>query len=507
MTPRSCTAARNVVATSQTLASQAGVFVLREGGNAVDAAIATAACLTVVEPCSNGLGSDAFAIVWDGSDLHGFNGSGRSPAALTPERVGVEMPQRGWLPVTVPGAVDAWHQLHARLGRLPFDRVLVPAIEYAERGFPVSPRVSQAWRSSVERFRGFEGWMRTFAPDGNGPDVGQIVRLPDHARTLRAIAPDRGESFYRGEIAQRIDAHARATDGLLLADDLAAHQGVWVEPISTRFGEVDVHELPPNGQGIATLVALNQLDRATLAGLDADGADALHFQIEAMKTGLEQAYEHVADPDHMRERVESMLAVRRPVDAMARAMPEMPRRGGTVYLAAADASGMMVSFIQSNFWGFGSGIVVPGTGIALQNRGMGFNTAAGHPNCVGPGKRPFHTIIPGFVTREGAGLCALGVMGGAMQAQGHLQMITRMFAHGQNPQQALEAPRWRVLDGANVMLEPGLPDLTVSELQRRGHVFQRAHESEFGGGQIILRHRDAYLAGSDPRKDGSAVGY
>jgi gamma-glutamyltranspeptidase/glutathione hydrolase len=282
---------------------------------------------------------------------------------------------------------------------------------------------------------------------------------------------------------------------------------MWVTPIATRFGGVEVHEIPPNGQGIATLVAINQLDHAAIQSLDADDPHAIHMQIEAMKTGLEQAYEHVADEDHMRVGVDRMLAVRRGIDPAARPMPTLPRRGGTVYLCTADAGGMMVSFIQSNFWGFGSGIVVPGTGIALQNRGFGFNTIAGHPNCVGPRKRPFHTIIPGFVTRQGAALCAFGVMGGAMQAQGHLQMVTRMFAHGQTPQQSLDAPRWRVLEGTNLMLEPGMPAATVRELERRGHVFQTAHESEFGGGQIILRSRGAYLAGTDPRKDGVAAGY
>jgi gamma-glutamyltranspeptidase/glutathione hydrolase len=500
--------AANVVATSQPLAAQAGLFVLKEGGNAVDAAIATAAALTVVEPTSNGIGSDAFAIVHDGESILGLNASGRSPAALTldalPDKT---MPKYGWLPVTVPGAVSAWASLHERFGKLPFERLMQPAIEYAERGFQVSPIVADAWRRSVAVFKDRPEFIATFGVDGAGPQNGQRVTLPYHAKTLRAIARSKGEDFYRGDVARAIAEHAKKTGGLLSLDDLGSHACDWVEPISARFNGVNVHEIPPNGQGIATLIAMNGIDETWLEA-PVDSGASVHELIERMKFGLAQAYAHVADPKSMREDVMTLLKQRVVPSVKAQPMPAIPQRGGTVYLATADAGGMMVSFIQSNFWGFGSGVVVPGTGIALQNRGYGFSCDPNHPNCVAPRKRPFHTIIPGFATdARGKALCAFGVMGGAMQAQGHLQVVARMFAHGQNPQAALDAPRWRVMDGLEVMIEPGFPEATLADLKSRGHVLTSGPSAEFGGGQIILRAADGYVAGSDWRKDGAAVGF
>jgi gamma-glutamyltranspeptidase / glutathione hydrolase len=505
---RSPLCAANVVATSQPLAAQAGLFMLKEGGNAVDAAIATAAALTVVEPTSNGIGSDAFAIVHDGESLHGLNASGRSPAALTldalPDRA---MPKHGWLPVTVPGAVSAWAALHERFGKLPFERLMQPAIEYAERGFQVSPIVADAWRRSVTMFKDRPEFLATFAVDGAGPQNGQRVALPDHAKTLGAIARSKGEDFYRGEVARAIALHAKETGGLLSLDDLGAHACDWVEPIATVFGHTVIHEIPPNGQGIAVLMALNSFSEECEAE-PVDSGPLTHELIENMKYALSRVYREVSDPQSMTESIQLMLIGEYCADRHATPMPTIPQRGGTVYLTTADASGMMVSFIQSNFWGFGSGIVVPGTGVAMQNRGFGFSCDPNHPNCVAPRKRPFHTIIPGFATdARGKALCAFGVMGGAMQAQGHLQVVTRMFAHGQNPQAALDAPRWRVMDGLDVLIEPGFPEATLADLRLRGHVLKGGPSGEFGGGQVILRSDDGYIAGSDWRKDGAAVGF
>jgi gamma-glutamyltranspeptidase/glutathione hydrolase len=514
--------AKNVVATSQPLAAQAGLRMLLAGGNAADAAIAAAIALTVVEPCSNGIGSDAFAIVHDGWRLHGLNASGRSPALLTRDVLpmgAAEMPKRGWLPVTVPGAVSAWAALHAKFGKLPFERLFEPAIEYAEHGFAVSPLIADAWRRSVAVFREFPDWMATFAPTGSGPNAGDVIRLPDHARTLRLIAQSKGEAFYTGELADAIAKHARATGGLLRKDDLKRHRADWVDPISTDVHGHRLHEIPPSGQGIAALIALGILRHFDdhLAKLGPDHPTALHLQIEAMRLALADAYAHVADPAHMRCSAEHLLSEkyleRRAalLDAKQASSPkasDLPR-GGTVYLAAADASGLMVSFIQSNYWGFGSGIVVPGTGISLQNRGHGFSVDPRHANCVAPRKRPFHTIIPGFLTRaDGSADACVGVMGGAMQAQGHVQVTLRMLRWGQDPQTALDAPRWRVLDGVKLMLEAAVAKRTRNALAAMGHEIVEAPSEEFGGGQIIRRGINGhYVAGSDWRKDGQAVGF
>lgn len=520
--PRQPVLARNVVATSQPLAGQAGLRILLAGGNAVDAALASAIALTVVEPTSNGIGSDAFAIVWDGKSLHGLNGSGRSPAAWTREFFRsnfTEMPLRGWHSVTVPGAVSAWVELSKRFGKLPFEALFAPAIDYARNGFLVSPITARAWQRSVEIFSGadFESFQTTFASNGRAPRAGEVFKSEAHARTLESISSSRGESFYRGELAEKIIQHARERAGLMTLDDLASHRADWVEPISVDYAGQRLHEIPPNGQGIAALIALNILKHFELKSLVVDSADSVHLQIEATKLALTDAYRHVADADHMNCSVNSLLdevyARERAklIDRRRAADPGHgePRPGGTVYLTSADASGMMVSFIQSNYYGFGSGVVIPGTGIAMQNRGHGLVLDDDHVNQVGPRKRPFHTIIPAFVTdaKTGSPRMSFGVMGGHMQAQGHVQMMTRIFDHGQSPQAACDAPRWRVDGGRTVSIEAGFDAKVIEELKQRGHDIRIAPSAEFGGAQLIYKLDDGYLAASDHRKDGQALGF
>jgi gamma-glutamyltranspeptidase/glutathione hydrolase len=517
---RSPLIARNVVATSQPLAAQAGLRMLQQGGNAIDAAVAAAATLTVVEPTGCGLGSDAFAIVWDGTTLHGLNASGRSPRALSLHDYDglAAVPLRGWMSVTTPGAISAWVELSRRFGSLPLATTLEPAVTLARDGFGVSPLISGWWRRSVEAFRAFPDWMTTFAPAGRGPAAGELVRLPDHARSLAQIASSGGEAFYRGELADRIDDASHHAGAALRKGDLEAHRCEWVGTLSQRYGDRVLHEIPPNGQGIAALMALGILSHLGLTAADPDSPDALHLQIEAMKLALIDAYKHVADPAAMAVSAGWLLDETRLANLAdtinLKQASDPPRvllqRGGTVYLAAADAAGRMVSFIQSNFHGFGSGIVVPGTGIALQNRGHGFVLDPTHPNRLAPAKRPFHTIIPGFLMRgDGTPDACVGIMGGAMQAQAHVQAVLRLVDVRQDPQTTLDAPRWRVMTGRDVWIEPGLPEACYAELTRRGHVLRRdAPFEEFGGGQIILRlDNGLYEAGSDSRKDGQAVGW
>jgi gamma-glutamyltranspeptidase/glutathione hydrolase len=509
---------RQMVATSQPLAAQAGLAVLAAGGNAVDAAIAAAAALTVVEPTMNGLGSDAFALVWDGQRLHGLNGSGRAPARFTVGRFRGRrrMPALGWDAVTVPGAVHAWSTLWQRFGTRPFAELLAPAVAYARGGFPVMPVIAAHWSEQAARFRRFREFARVFLPGGHAPPPGAIFRNPDLAASLEEVAATLGRSFYSGALAARTAAASAAAGALLSEDDLAEHRSTWEEPLTLRFGRrTTVHELPPNGQGLASLVALGILDRLGAARFPIDGADAVHLQLEAMKLAFAACRRHVADPESM---VLDPAALLEPayLDSAARLVdragarppaPRLMREHGTVYLATADAAGRMVSFIQSNYLGFGSGVVVPGTGIALQNRGLGFSLDPRHPNCVAGRKRPYHTIMPGFVTRGGAADAAFGVMGGHMQPQGHVQMILRLYAHGQNPQTACDAPRWYLSEKSEVGLEPGLGGELRRELAARGHrLLARAPTALFGGAQIVQRHGEVYWGGSDPRKDGQALG-
>ena len=521
--------ARNVVSTSHPLAAQAGLRMLQQGGNAVDAAIAAAAAMTLLEPCSNGLGSDAFCILWDGERLHGLNASGPAPRSGTPEyfarRHGAgatRPPMRGWDSVTVPGAVAAWVALSERFGKLAFADLLAPAIGIAERGYAVPIVIRQKWAAAARLLQAQPGWAEAFLPGGRAPEVGERFAFPAAARALRAIAATAGEAFYGGEIAAAAAAHAAANGGSMTIEDFAVFEPEWVEPIGIDVWGHRLHEIPPNGQGIAALIAAGILRHFDIAALPLDGAECQHLQIEAMKLAFADAYAHVADQrGGMRLTCaqmldESYLAERaRLIDPQRaqRFSPGHAPRGGTIYLSAADERGMMVSFIQSNYMGFGSGIVVPDWGVSMQNRGHGFVLDPQSPNCVAPGKRPFHTIIPAFLTREGRPQMSFGVMGGNMQPQGHLQTLVRMLVHGQQPQAACDAPRWRFDKGLEINVEATMDPKTVQGLVERGHRVDVIDDSyqDFGAGQFIWRLGDpaveGYVAASDPRRDGQAAGF
>ena len=520
-------AINGAVATSQPLAAQAGLDVLRAGGNAVDAAVATAIALTVVEPTSNGIGGDLFALVWDGSKLHGLNSSGRAPRALDAGRLRglghTEMPELGWLPVTVPGIPAGWQALHERFGRADRERVYRAAIEYARDGFAVSPVVADSWARYSEKIDGparqddlgpqLAGWAAAFARDARTPAAGDHWRLPDHARTLKTLAREGAAAFYTGSLSAAVIDFSSRTGGHLSADDFAAHRADWVEPIGVPYRGCEVWEIPPNGQGIAALMGLSILEGFDLARHPHVSEENWHLGMEAMKLAFADTHRYVADPDFADVPVTEMLspdyaAARRALIG-DRALPREPGElasGGTVYLCTADRDGMMVSLIQSNYHGFGSGIVVPGTGIALHNRGLGFNLKEGHPNEYAPGKRPFHTIIPAFLTRDGRPVGPFGVMGAPMQPQGHMQVVIGTLDHGLNPQAVLDAPRWRVLDGLDAVIESGAGPEVRRDLTARGHRLMSPDPGEtyqFGRGQIIWSLEDGvYVAGSDPRADG-----
>ena len=509
--------ASNIVATSQPLAAQAGLRMLAAGGNAVDAALAAAMTLTVVEPTSNGIGSDAFALIWDGTQLHGLNASGRSPAAWNPKRfAGLSaIPNRGWDSVTVPGCVSAWRTLSEKFGKLPFADLAQPAIRYAADGYLVSPTIARLWAKQAPDLAAQPGFREAFMPRGRAPAPGELFRHPGQARTLALIAESRGEAFYRGELAERMVAHSKENGGALSMEDLASHQADWVAPISIDYRGYQVHEIPPNGWGIACLMALGMLENFDMASLAPESAQSLHLQIEAMKLAFVDAQQHIADPAAMRVSTAALLDkgyLKERARLIDPSRPGKPKfgtpRGGTVYLTTADASGMMVSYIQSNYQGFGSGVVVPETGISMQNRGIGFVLTDGHVNQVGPRKRPFHTIIPAFMTRGTEPVMGFGVMGGYMQAQGHLQMALRRVDHGQNPQAMVDAPRWRV-DGTVVNVEEAMPQPSIEALQRLGHSVAVAErfDTDFGRAQIILKTEGGYIGASEWRTDGQAVGF
>ena len=529
-TIRSPLMARNVVATSQALASQAGLRMLLKGGNAVDAAIAAAAALTIVEPVSNGLGSDNFAILWDGKQLHGLNASGVAPAAWNPayfrRKHGDAMPLRGWDTVTTPGAVAGWVALSERFGKLPFADLFEPAIELAERGHCVGRIVADKWGRQVPLLQDLPGFAAAFMPRGRAPEPGERFVFSEAGASLRRIALTKGEAFYRGEIAEKLVAHSSANGGSMALSDLANYRPEWVTPIRKNFAGHTVHEIPPNGQGIAALMALGMLERLELGRFPIDSAESQHLQIEAMKLAFADTYRWVADERFMTEvsatdlLSDGYLAERAKLIDANRATDFAhgnPPSGGTIYLSAADESGMMVSLIQSNYMGFGSGVVVPGTGVSLQNRGHGFTLNEKHPNVVAGGKRPFHTIIPGFLTRGVDGATqpqmSFGVMGGNMQPQGHLQTLVRMLVYRQQPQAACDAPRWKVASGLNVDFESTMAPALVSDLTALGHRFEATADAymDYGSGQFIWKLSDAledgYVAASDSRRDGQAAGY
>lgn len=515
---------RGMVATSQPLAAQAGLQVLQAGGNAIDAAIAAAAALSVVEPTANGIGGDAFALIWHKGALHGLNASGAAPQAISLEALKAaghtSVPKYGALPVTVPGTPGAWASMAARFGKLPLTQSMAGAITLAQEGFPVSPMIAVAWENAHKVFTEnlkedhFKPWFSTFCPQGRAPRAGEIWRSADHAQTLRTIAEDNAESFYRGALAEKISACVRGAGGYLDVTDLAAYKPEWVDPISANYRGYDVWEIPPNGHGLVALLALN-----ILKGFDFSERDALltyHRQIEAIKLAYADGLAHIADSGHMRVSVKDLLSdsyadERRKLIGQRATLPVAgePPRGGTVYLSTADNEGNMVSFIQSNYMGFGSGLVVPGTGIGLHNRGNNFTLDASHPNCLAPGKRPYHTIIPGFLTKDGNAVGPFGVMGGFMQPQGHVQMVMNTIDFGLNPQSSLDAPRWEWESNNNVSIEHTTAEPLFRGLSSLGHdVTWSGNQLGFGRGQIIWRDEHGVLCGgTEPRSDGCVAAW
>lgn len=514
-----------MVTTSQPLAAQAGLEILKKGGNAIDAAVATAACLTVVEPTSNGIGGDAFALVWTGGKLHGLNASGPAPKSISIEAVKEkgfeEMPKYGWTPVTVPGAPGAWASMVERFGRLSLSEVLKPAIHYAENGYPISPMLSFLWNRAFKRYQEacqapeFANWFKTFVPDGKPVKPGDMWQSIEHADTLRKIGESNAKSFYQGELTEKIDAFSRAYGAFLRAEDLEQFQPEWVDPISINYRGVDIWEIPPNGQGLIALMALN-----ILKGFDFETKDAIetyHRQIEALKLAFEDGKKYITDPRQMSVSLESMLSdvyatKRRQLITETAILPVAGNhdQSGTVYLATADGEGNMVSFIQSNYMGFGSGLVVPGTGIALQNRGHNFSLDPEHDNCLKPGKKSYHTIIPGFMTQGDAAIGPFGVMGGFMQPQGHVQVAMNMIDFHLNPQVSLDAPRWQWIANKTVAVEPNFPNPIAQALSRKGHDIVISTDSVgFGRGQIICRDTDSGVlsGGTEPRTDGAVAAW
>jgi gamma-glutamyltranspeptidase/glutathione hydrolase len=457
---------------------------LYKGGNAADVAIATAITLTVVEPTGNGIGSDAFAILWDGKKLHGLNASGRSPEGWTLDRFTgkTAMPTTGWDAVTVPGAVSAWVALSERFGKLPFADLFEPAIRYAADGYLVSPTIARLWARQAPSLKDVPGFVEHFMPHGRAPEAGEKFAAPAHASTLKLIAETKGAAFYRGELAESMAAHSRKHGGAMTMADLAAHTANWVEPLAQDYRGYTLHEIPPNGQGIAAQIALGILENFDLGTIPLDSADSLHLQMEAVKLAFADIYEYVSDADTMRVKSADLLdqayllTRSRLIDMKKAQTPRygVPASGGTVYLTAADAMGMMVSYIQSNYQGFGSGIVVDG--ISMQN---------GQP------------------------AMSFGVMGGSIQPQAHTQVMVRLTDYHQNPQAASDAPRWRLDDQMNVQLEPDVPVAVIDELKSRGHRTIRSDRlsTEFGRGQFIFKLDDGYFAASEKRTDGQAVGF
>ena len=515
---------RGCVASSHHLASGAGLDILKAGGNAFDAAVATAATLAVVEPMSTGVGGDMFALAWSTRDqgLVALNGSGRAPLAATYELYRAQghqsMPEEGMLSVTVPGAVDGWQTLLDRYGRMSLAQALRPAIAFARDGFPVAEVLGESWRRNAAKLARCPHSARTFLRGGRAPEAGHLFRLPELADTLEGIGQGGSREFYQGAIARSIVAYCQRNRGLITADDLAAHTSTWVEPISTRYRGYDVYECPPNGQGLAALLALNLVEGFDLGRLGHNTGEYLHVLIEAMKLAFGDAHAYIADPEHAHVPVTELLSQEHTKRRHALIRPEassgmQPGQAGddTVYLTVVDEERNAVSFINSLFSAFGSGVTAGDTGIMLQNRGRGFTLEPGHPNCLAPGKRPYHTIIPALIMKDGTPICSFGVMGGSMQPQGHLQVVCNMVDFGFSPQQALDAQRFRYLDGRRVALEP-LDAGVEAELTRRGHQlipYKDALAAGFGGGQVIVidHGRGVLLAGSDPRKDGHAVGY
>ncbi|MBM4183326.1 MAG: gamma-glutamyltransferase [Gemmatimonadetes bacterium] len=515
-------APNGVVATSQPLATGAGLHVLESGGTAADAIVAAAAVLNVTEPYMTGIGGDAFALVWSAAErrLVGLDASGRSGSLVDVDGLVAAgargVPSTGARSVTVPGALAGWQALLERFGRMSLAQALEPAIRIAEEGFPVTPIIARDWAGMVDLLRADAGARATYLAGGRSPTAGAWFRNPDLARSLRAIADAGPSALYGGELGSRVVAGLRELGGWLTLDDLAGHEVRWVDPLSVTYRGYTLHELPPAGQGIAALQMLGMLESVDVAAMGHNSAAYLHTLIEAKKLAFADLAAHVADPACMAVPPAALLdagyLIGRSKSIDARRAADRPEPGRfathseTVYLAAADAEGNMVSFINSISGYFGSGVVVPGTGFALQNRGAGFTLEHGHPNRLAPKKRPFHTIIPAFVTRDGEPWLAFGVMGGPMQPQGHAQVLLNMLEFGMDVQQAIEAPRFRHLDGRSVAIERLDPNV-ARELGARGHELVPPEHTTFGGAQAVLRLSRGWGAGSDPRKDGMAAGH
>ncbi len=540
---RSVVLARNgMAATSHPLATQIAIDILKKGGNAIDAAIAANAALGLMEPTGCGIGGDLFAIVWINKEkkLYGLNASGRSPRALTLEefrKMGLEeIPTFGPLAVSVPGCVDGWYELHNKFGKLPMQEILAPAIKYAREGFPVTQLIAYYWKIAERRYGNykekpeFENFAKTFLPGGRAPREGEIFRNPDLANTLEMIAREGRDAFYKGEIARIIDRYSKRVGAYLRYQDLAEHRSTWVEPVSTNYRGYDVWELPPNGQGIAVLQMLNILEAFDLKAMGHNSAEYLHHLIEAKKIVYEDRARFYADPDFNKIPIKELIskeyaAERRKLLNPKRASRRIPagdpklEHSDTIYLTVADKDRNMISLIQSNYTGFGSGLVPDGLGFGLQNRGALFTLQEGHFNTYAPNKRPFHTIIPAFVTKDGKPFLSFGVMGGAMQPQGHVQILCNIIDFGMNVQEAGDAPRFRhfgssqptgqvMTDGGEVALESGIPMEVRRALAQMGHRI-RFVSGGFGGYQAILydAKNDVYHGASESRKDGMAAGY
>ncbi len=532
-------ATQGMAATSHPLVSQVALDVLKRGGTAVDAAIAANATIGLMEPTGNGVGGDLFAIVWDAKTqkLYGLNTSGRSPQSLTLAKLREELrklnsktiPPRGPLPVTVPGTVDGWFELHGKFGKLPMKEVLAPAIAYARNGFPVTEVIAEGWQANARLLKDFPNFADVYMPNGRAPRKGEIFRNPQLADTLTKIAEGGRDAFYKGDIAQRVEKYMKANGGYLTAADFAAHRSEWVEPVSTNYRGYDVWELPPNTQGIAALQMLNILEGYDIKSMGFGSADYLHLFIEAKKVVFEDRARYYADPEFAKIPLKTLLskdyaAQRRALIRKDKAALEYPvdnkalDHGDTIYMTVADAAGNMVSLIQSNYRGMGSGMTPDGCGFILQDRGELFSLEDGHANVYAPGKRPFHTIIPAFVTKGGKPWISFGVMGGSMQPQGHVQVLVNMIDFGMNLQEAGDAPRARhegsseptdevMRDGGEVILEAGSAPEVVKALEARGHKVTVDNDGGFGGYQAIKRENGVYFGASESRKDGAAQGY
>ncbi len=530
-------ATHGMVATSHPLATQIGLDILKQGGSAVDAAIAANAALGLMEPTGNGMGGDLFAIVWDAGtkSLHGLNASGRSPKSLSREwfrENGFEtIPPYGPLPVSVPGAVDGWFELHGRFGKLPMIKLLQPTIDYARNGHPVHETVQYYWEIYVGRLSKYPGYVEQMTIDGRAPRVGEIWKNPNLANTLERIAKGGRDAFYKGDIARVIGQYMHKNEGFLSYQDMAAHHSEWVEPQSVNYRGYDIWELPPNGQGIAARQMLNLMEPYDIASMGFGSADYMHLFIEAKKIAYEDRARYYADPDFSAIPVAELLSknyaaqrgklldMKKAADEYPHGDPHALRDGDTIYLATADADGNMVSLIQSNYRGMGSGMTPPGLGFILQNRGELFNLHPDHANSFEPGKRPFHTIIPAFITRDGKPWISFGLMGGGMQPQGHVQIVINLLDFGMNLQEAGDAPRIHHIgssqptgeimeDGGIVNLESGFDYEVIRNLVSRGHIIQFAH-GPYGGYQAIMRDPESgvYYGASESRKDGQAAGY